>query len=242
MSKRLIRLREDEGKKATLINFILDETGSMYECLKSTISGFNEYVDTLKHEAQEKASPIRMSLTKFNSLKVDVVYTAKKIDEVPHLTLETYQPNALTPLFDAIAETVKFVDVELKEKKKFKILCVIMTDGQENASRKFNKTTISELIKNKEEEGWSFVFLGANQDAWEAGGEIGIAQGNIATYTASNVGYGAAFNTLAVDTMKYSSSSFHGATRSFVANADNYLPKDEDVWPQNQKAKKKIKK
>jgi hypothetical protein len=49
-----------------------------------------------------------------------------------------------------------------------------MTDGEENSSKEFNRQQIFDLIKRKEAEGWTFVFLAANIDAWAVGQSIGL--------------------------------------------------------------------
>lgn len=220
--ERLIRPDTIEVKE-TLINFILDETGSMAECLNATISGFNEYIQTLKGESTEEAS-IRMSLTKFNSNKqngAEIVFTNRKIGDVSMLDNKNYVPNAMTPLYDAIGKTVKFVEEELlkkKRKKQPKIVCVIMTDGLENDSKTFTKENIVELIKEKEGDGWNFVYLGANQDAWEVGISIGLSKGNISAYTPTAVGYQAAFRSLAADTISYHH-CHEPLTKSFVSRS-----------------------
>ena len=220
---RLIRPEEAIEVKETLINFILDETGSMAECLNATVGGFNEYIQTLKTEATDEA-PIRFSLTKFNSSKKDgaeIVYTNKDVRVVPLLNSQSYIPSAMTPLYDAIARTVMFVEEELVNKKKRKqpkIICVILTDGQENDSKHFTKENITELIKKKEKDGWNFVFLGANQDAWEVGISMGIAKGNISGYTATPQGYDQAFRGLAVDTISYHALAAP-MTKSFVSHS-----------------------
>ena len=162
-----------------LISFVLDETGSMLDCYDQTISGFNEYIDTLKKSNDE----LLMTLTKFNSDKVEVVYNAKPIKDVEKLTKENYKPDHLTPLYDSIGKTISAVEKEAK--KDDKVLIVIMTDGEENASKEHNSKTIFDMIKKKQEENWTFVFLGANQDAWITGQKMGLHKGNVMSYTSA---------------------------------------------------------
>lgn len=217
---RLFRPEGQDDLKETLVNFILDETGSMFECKKATISGFNEYVQSLRRETNENLI-INMSLTKFNSNKIEVVYSNKNISEVPLLNDDNYDPKANTPLYDAIWRTVEYVDKELKGRKGQKIICVILTDGEENSSTKCNKENIFELIKKKENEGWNFVYLGANQDAWTVGMGMGLHSGNISAYTVGVSGYAGVFRALAVDTITYA----YGTS----SNTTNFISKDYQV-------------
>jgi len=86
----------------------------------------------------------------------------------------SYQPDALTPLYDAIGKTVAELEKE-KIDKDCRVIFVIITDGQENNSREFDKAKIVKIIKEKEKV-WTFVYLGADQDAWlEASTSIGIS-------------------------------------------------------------------
>jgi hypothetical protein len=167
-------------KKQTIksINFVLDETGSMLICKEATISGFNEYIDTLKNDKKVKYT---MTLTRFNSAKIHIDYVNKRLEDVPQLTEDTYKPDNLTPLYDAIGQTISKVEKEKVSPKD--VLFVIMTDGQENASKEYEQKTIFSLIKEKTSKGWTFAFLGANQDAYVEAGRIGVLAGNAVLYS-----------------------------------------------------------
>lgn len=52
---------------------------------------------------------------------------------------------------------------------------VIITDGEENASRHYSSMQVKEMIqRQKEKYGWEFIFLGANIDAVDTAGRFGI--------------------------------------------------------------------
>ena len=162
-------------KKEMLVCFVLDETGSMLEVKEETIIGFNEYIKTLKKRKEN----VLFSLTTFNSSCVKLVHKEVKIGKVSPLTDETYRPNFFTPLYDAIGQTIRGIEKEPKRQ----VLFVIMTDGEENASKEFSQKGVFDLITEKTKAGWTFVFLGANQDAWRVGQSIGItAKANTLTY------------------------------------------------------------
>lgn len=66
---------------------------------------------------------------------------------------------------------------------KTKVIFVIITDGLENASTKFTKQKVKEMISDKQEQdGWDFIYLGANIDAAEEAGAIGVKKANAVTY------------------------------------------------------------
>jgi hypothetical protein len=218
---RLIRPAdiEAEVREKTIINFLLDETGSMLDRKDDVIKGFNEYIRSMKQE-RESSRRILFTLTKFNSKKgIQIEYLAKDIDEVPQLTKTTYMPDAGTPLYDAIGETVSRLTRELQdEKKKTGVLFVIMTDGEENDSKEFrDKAKITKVIQDKEKEGWTFVYLGADQNAWSQAGAIGMQVGNVMSFQSDH--YAQTFAALSNRTSAYYKDGSH-YTRSFFEPPD----------------------
>ena len=88
-----------------------------------------------------------------------------------------------TALLDAVGSTILNVDQKGNVKKGTKVIFVIITDGMENASREFTKTKVKQMISDKQEKyGWDFIYLGANIDAAEEAGAIGVKKANAVTY------------------------------------------------------------
>ncbi len=151
------------------ITLILDESGSMQSCKGAALAGFNHYLATLRKEPAET----RFTLTLFNSGKTEVRYRAVPVSAVNDLDVETYRPQAGTPLYDAIGRTLSLARMEAPvEARK---LCVILTDGEENASQEYSRKQVFKIIKLYEKQGWAFLYLGADHDVWAAGGDLGIA-------------------------------------------------------------------
>lgn len=203
----------------TMVNFILDRSGSMYSVAGATISGFNEYIQTLKQN-KKKSDKIYVSLTLFDT-DVETVYTAIPIEEVKDLTKKTYQPNGMTALYDAVMLTVKEGQKSFGEiKGKKKSLVVIMTDGEENSSKEYKTKDLKKVIEELQKEDWTFTFLGANQDSWTTTADWGISRGNIANYSNANAkGVGNVFRSLGRDTAFYSMSA-STTTDSFFSKKD----------------------
>jgi Mg-chelatase subunit ChlD len=110
-----------------------------------------------------------------------LVCEREPLSTVRPLDRETYTPGGGTPLLDAMGRTIMWMDL-LKPQPE-RILVVILTDGAENASREFTRPQIQDLIRSREAtSSWTFVYLGANQDAWAAGEALGIARGNRAGF------------------------------------------------------------
>lgn len=149
---------------------IVDETGSMNRTKAVTISAYNEWLDEQRTPAEDETDPEdepNFTLVKFNTTTKMQNY--EKISTAPALTNANYNPSSMTALYDAIGETITEF-----QKEKYNI-CVIITDGEENSSRKFNNKSATDLIKKMTDENeWEFHYLGANQDAFAVGGSIGI--------------------------------------------------------------------
>jgi hypothetical protein len=141
----------------------------MESCRDDTIGGFNTFL------TDQKALGGSLTLVQFDHEYI-VTNSKTPIGEFPALSRETYKPRGSTALLDAIGQTIKKWDGGTTPS------VVILTDGLENASTKFTKAHIKDLIKQKTKDGWTFAYLGANQDAFAEAGSIGIAPGCTMNY------------------------------------------------------------
>lgn len=174
-------LAADKTNKV-LVSVILDKSGSMGSTKTGTVSGYNEYIQGLR---SDKDSEYSVSLIQFDAPmtapELTVSYQDRALVDVPELTDADYQPRGNTPLYDAIGECVRRI-----EPKGRAVIVLIITDGMENASTEFTKDSVKALISQKESEGWTFAFLGANIDSYLVGGSVGVAAGNISNYVPGN--------------------------------------------------------
>ena len=170
-------------KLQTILTFVLDRSGSMSSVQNKVVSGFNEYIEEMK--SSEESTLIRLNT--FDSESNDVIYDFEDINHVRPLSSEDYIPGSLTPLYDAIGQAVSATRAFIKESQtESQVIFTIMTDGLENASTEYDRNKVFKLISNMESKGWKFVYLGANQESWEAGAGIGISQQRVSNYDASN--------------------------------------------------------
>lgn len=87
-----------------------------------------------------------------------------------------------------------------------KVLAVIVTDGFENSSREVDPQTLATSIAQHEQDGWTFIYLGANQDAWAVGKQTGLsgsASGQSVNFRATQAGTRAAMGSVAGDARQY---------------------------------------
>ena len=83
------------------------------------------------------------------------------------------------------------------------VIVVILTDGMENASRRWAWRQVVDLITEAEESGWQFVFLGANQDSWAVSQHLGIKKGAVVDWAADRASAARAFKEAAYATSDY---------------------------------------
>ena len=109
------------------------------------------------------------------------------IDAVRPLGARDFVPRGTTPLLDAVGRTLLATELWLAQQpvasRAEQTIFVVITDGQENASREFNLARVRELIQSKEALGWQIVFLSADLGAFNEAGELGIAEGKRALFS-----------------------------------------------------------
>ena len=194
----------------TEIIMVLDKSGSMDDLRSASISGFNEFVDGQKKLPGEA----RLTLVLFDTT-VQTKINAVNIADVKPMTMDDYIPGGMTALYDAVARTIdetgkRFSDMKEEDKPEH-VIFVITTDGQENSSHEFKQKDVFDKITHQRDVyKWEFMFLAANQDAFAAGGSIGISHCLNYTSSASGVkGMNLAFDTYA--------SSIRGGLNSSMA-------------------------
>lgn len=179
----------------------------------ATISGFNEYLQTMRKD--EKNNKYEFTLTLFDT-ETHIVTKAMAVGDVPELTIETYKPDGMTALYDAVCMTIK----DVKPKKGEKAIAIIMTDGQENSSKEYTEKEMKAMVEEREKEGnWTFVYLGANQDSYAVAQKYGIAAGNTVNFNATSAGMGATMRTVATSNVMYASSDATTTTDYFTGDA-----------------------
>ena len=168
-------------KGLTELVFILDRSGSMGGLESDTIGGFNGMLQKQKKEEGEA----NVTTVLFDD-QINIIHDRFPIDVVKPLSDEDYYVRGCTALLDAVGSTVKKVEniqnrlpEELRAER---IVFVITTDGQENASREYTASMVKKMIETNQEKGWQFLFLGANMDAVAEAEKIGIRRTHAASY------------------------------------------------------------
>ncbi|MDO8964164.1 MAG: vWA domain-containing protein [Coriobacteriia bacterium] len=162
--------RRPKGQ-GTLIAIVLDKSGSMDIVCEATISGFNEF----KGDQLRAGQDALVSLTLFDT-QVHEVCSAIPLRELNDLDHGTYRPDGGTALYDAVGATINRIERLLGTTvvRPDRVLFAIITDGEENASREYDRRRVFDMIREREQAGWAFVFMGANMDSYAASETVGV--------------------------------------------------------------------
>lgn len=203
-----------DAPEGTLIGVILDRSGSMGSCLEATIAGFNQFLRAQQRDA--KGGRALMSLTQFDD-QFEVNFVGEAIENVPKLNKRSYVPRGWTALHDAIGRTIRETEAWVREHAwNDRVLILIITDGEENASEEYDLRAVRALIKRKERAGWNFAYMGANQDSFAVGGAMGVRAAFTQNYAATSSGVRENFAMLADTTSRYRRATKRGlAAHSF---------------------------
>ena len=200
----------------TEIIFIVDRSGSMESIRKDMIGGFNTFLK----EQKKVPTECKVSFFQFDAQHGDIlekIYEKKDLKDAPELTMETFVPRGGTPLLDAVASVIRLTGERFKntpeDERPEKVLVVVITDGEENSSHEWNGQQVKQMIEHQEEKyKWEFVYLGANQNAWAVGGNLGFKASSTLAYVATKGGTDSMWKSLSAKTMMYRSSDKSAGT------------------------------
>ena len=220
-------------KGLTEMVFIIDRSGSMGGLEKDTIGGFN----SMLKEQQAVEGEAVVTTVLFDN-RYELLHDRIDIRAVSPLTEKNYTVGGNTALLDALGKTIRKIrEVQKHTAEDYraeKILFIIITDGEENASREYSAERIKARIEyQKQKYGWEFVFFGANMDAVLEAGKLGIsaeyaqnycadASGTSTAYTAMSAistayrGGNSSLGGMAIDNLKKAVSGAKGATDELV--------------------------
>ena len=179
---------KEKMNNITELVFILDRSGSMSGLEADTIGGFNSMI-----EKQKKLDgKVYVSTVLFDN-DSEVLHDRVDIQQIEPMTDRQYYVRGCTALLDAVGGAIRHISNVHKYARPEDIpehtMFIITTDGQENASHRYDRERIKQMIGRQEEEhGWKFLFVAANIDAVETARNIGIRRERAANYNYSKKG------------------------------------------------------
>jgi hypothetical protein len=166
---------------------LIDRSGSM-EIIKRDMEGA---LKTMLDAERGNPDPCKLTVGYFNSRLVEGLTLPIQQHPIPEIA-----PSGATALLDAACQLIDRTGRRLEAmpvaERPDRVLFVIITDGEENAS---SIHTVEDLKRRIEHQSsvykWQFSFLGANMDAIKVAKAFGIPANFAATYRAAP-GVGAA--------------------------------------------------
>ena len=102
----------------------------------------------------------------------------------------SYHPNGSTALLDAIGKSIYQIKSDFGPQisnDEATVVMVIITDGEENASRFYTYHDIARMIQELDEtDKWTFSFLGADLDAVHTSQMLNIRRENVMSFSKSD--------------------------------------------------------
>jgi hypothetical protein len=206
------------------LSVVLDRSGSMQRIAEDMIGGFQQFID----EQKKTEGDVRISLVQFDSQDpFEVLIDGEDLREA-HLDPNAYRPRASTPLLDAVGRMIARIDAGIAERlvlerpKEDQVVLVI-TDGLENASVEYSLAAIKGLIADRKDAGWTFVFLGADQDSFLEGGRLGFSERNRRDWEKTKAGTAEMWDGVSKATLSYRSK----AQYQRMTDADSFFDDKE---------------
>lgn len=173
---------------------ILDRSGSMKNLAGDTIGGYNSFIE--KQRKEEGSAEVTTVL--FDD-KYDKLVDAMDIQKVPELTSKEYYARGMTALLDAVGRTIMDTAGRMEKEgicpAKRRVIFFIMTDGQENNSKEYDRASVKTMIEAATKDyHWNFIFMGANIDSVSEAASIGIDSRHAVDYDYNGKGIRQSFD------------------------------------------------
>lgn len=186
------------------ITIVLDKSGSMGHLRNDTVGGLNTF---LSEQQKREGDKVLLTVVQF-SYGSETTVNKQRIETVEPFTLEDYVTEGGTALLDAVGDAISKAGARFRamseDKRPAKVLFVIITDGEENSSTRYTLDRIKRMITEQQDTyKWQFVFLGANQDAFQSAHNFGIYTWNTSNYHNTSLGVANMYASLASNVTSY---------------------------------------
>jgi len=187
----------------TAIAIVLDGSGSMFSTATDTRGSFNQFLKEQKDQPGEAL----FTLVQFNE-RHEVINDFVKLASVGDLTDKTYAPHGSTALLDAMGFTINLMGEKLSAmsevERPSKVMMVVITDGQENMSKVFNKDQIRSMLKHQQEKySWEILFFGSSLNEITDAQSLGVARQNTRQYSPTAKGVQRLYSNISSNVSNY---------------------------------------
>lgn len=147
------------SKLKTYVTMILDQSGSMSGTQAQAVQGYNEQVQQMKLNAKEQ--DIYCSLITFNGDVFEHLW-CEPVDKLNEASAEDYKTEGSTALRDAVGYAIEKLKRTVTDPEASHLI-VIVSDGEENASKHFSPQAFNELKDSVDRTGkWTFTYMGCD--------------------------------------------------------------------------------
>lgn len=189
------------SNKKTHVAIVLDRSGSMSSVKKQTIEGLNKQLATLQ-KSEELLGDIDVTLIQFDST-TEISFRGKRPSELKEFSDDDYRIGSYTAMYDGIWAAITELKT-LEETEDTSYLVVVLSDGEENASREVTHEVLAEEIKRLQDKGnWQFNYILANIDIKAVSNTLHAKAGNVIAYNSTAKGTSATFDTMAESLVSY---------------------------------------
>ena len=167
---------------------ILDRSASMYPLRDAAVQGYNGILEVVRN-AQEQNALVQqnyITLSFFND-SVTNVFDCDTIRNIPDLLLDYYRPIGNTALLDAIGISLDSLKIKLDSLENATAVVTSISDGLENASKRYSIFAVTDRIDALKEHGVMFVFMGTNQNVAQTAASLHIDNYRVFEYTAEGI-------------------------------------------------------
>ena len=174
--------------KRLLVGIVLDRSSSMNAILAATIDGTNEQFSALRDS--DDAANTFVAFSTFNNRVTPVFHDGTKeknptlvpVTSLKDISDADYRPSGMTAMFDGVSAMIDFLSVEATHLDD--VLVVVISDGAENASQ-ISSEKVASKVKELQDAGWNFTYIGANQDLSEVQAQLGFHERNMLGFDAN---------------------------------------------------------
>ena len=193
---------------------LLDRSGSMQSLWVEALSSVNAFAKELANKTDGPSVDSHVTLAVFDSQESLQFDTLRRKQPALHweaVTDKDASPRGMTPLLDAMVRIISLAEGDNPDKA----VIVVMTDGQENASREVTREGVKAALDRVKAKGWEVVFLGANFDNLADASSVGVGGGKQMA--------------MSVGTMNESMSRLARKSRAYAQSAPGAAPIEFDA-------------
>lgn len=220
----MAKAKKKAERMITRVALVIDKSGSMEHVQKAALSGLNEQIGALRGS---EAGDTFVTLIQFDN-QAKVFFNQKNAKELKNLEPADYRPLGGTAMYDAVGTAIDRLLEENNEVENVAYLVIVISDGEENSSRRVTQWDLASRIKELQATGrWTFTYMLSNVDLSVAK-NLGVWSGNIASWNSNTaIGTTTAYATVSNSTVGYLRT--RGLTGNTTSNAfynttDNVIP------------------